>query len=529
MTPLVAASEGWVPLVLSPLVLLAWIGLVVLLFRSRTLLRRVRHRLRWWRQVVSSRLTRKEQLREAARLADEMGVGDPPAVPPPTEHPLWPALWMVEVYLPTHAEALADAIRKLGWDQEGALGRSDALAWLREARARGRLSYTSPGAFRSPRPIPPGMISWAPQIDIPETFDYLNTRFIQLGPGVTVLVAAFTLAEDERSCLERALREPASARAEATSWTGHSVYPASVVRLERLGAERERIRSAASRWIARNIPGSFSERAKELPSWDLITTEVEPPTATNLPNDDWRQALGLGFGADLYSVDPPSEDLILATPGFREQSNPRPSFCGRRQTLIDAVVGADKTFSGVLHRINEQVFPILAMWGVLDAVQEYDAALAGPRDQRLTTKENYRATRRHLEHIRDGVLPAASDLGTLESLAEFLEQPESLHWFEFRVANPTLLGDESGVTLVSSLRGRLSERTHSARQRAKEVSEAMRAYGEILVASSNLRLQRRIYVLTAVLIVLTLVGIWIARQHDETQATPKSPVSRVGR
>ena len=269
MTPLAAASEGWVPLVLAPLVLLAYVGLAVLLFRSRRVWRGVRHRLTWWRYVVKSRLTRKKRLAEAARFQDEMGIDNPSPVPPAAEHILWPALWMVEVYLPPHAEALADAMRKLGWDKEAPLGGSDALAWLREARARRTLSTASPGSFRSRRPIPPGTISLARQIDIPDTFDYLTPKFIQLGPGVTVLVAAFTLAENEQSCLERALREPASSRAEATSWTGQASDPPSIVRLERLGAARERVRTDAAGWIARNIAGSFSERGKTPPSWDL--------------------------------------------------------------------------------------------------------------------------------------------------------------------------------------------------------------------------------------------------------------------
>ena len=118
--------------------------------------------------------------------------------------------------------------------------------------------------------------------------------------------------------------------------------------------------------------------------------------------------------------------------------------------------------------------------------------------------------------------------GPFEALAAFLDERESRRWFEVRVSNPTLLDDERGLRLVPWLRERLGKRTRSARQRAKEVSEAMRAYGEILVASSNLRLQRRIYVLTAVLIVLTLVGIWVALQHHDTQTTPKSSVGRIG-
>ena len=306
----------WVAPVATLVTILGYVGVGWLIVRGPRALARARRKASLWRYYVRSWLTRKTWLREVEEQWDGMDLHMPSNVPPPAEHVLWHMFWMVEVFLPTHAGALADSLRDLGWDEEAPLGRSDALQWLREARARDWPSSVSPGTFRSSLPLPPGAFAVAPEIDIPQIFRSVHPTFVQLGPGVTVLVAGFLLADDEQSCLERALRRPASARAVAKGWKGgYEVKPASMVRLERLGAERERIRAAAAGWLSSNLRGVFAERDTQPPSWDLVTTEIEPPTALDLANDDWRRALGIGFGAERWSLDPANEDIVLAEPG----------------------------------------------------------------------------------------------------------------------------------------------------------------------------------------------------------------------
>jgi hypothetical protein len=512
MSAVVASTSNnpeWRPLVYTLLTIVLYVGLGVLAWRSARAVRRTRRRVDYWRYAIRSRLTRKRLLREAAERFDALGVDNRSTVPPAGEHLLWPALWMVEVFLPTHAEGLARSIKALGWDQEGGMGRSDALKWLREARASGGPSTVSPGSFLSPRPLAAGMVALAPRIEIPETFRSLGPTFIQLGPGVTVLVARFTLAEQERSGLEDALREPAKARAQARGWTGHHVSPASVVRLERLGDARERVRRSAAGWMGDNLRGVFAERGSEPPSWDLITSEREPLSPPGLAHGDWRQGLGLGFGGDRWTFDPANEDLVLATPGLRDASKPKPTFFGLRSKLIEEVPGTHPDLDGAVHMLAEQATPIMALWGVVDAVREYDVALSEPRDRPRVSRESYGSTRRYLEQIRSGVLPAARDLATVQSLAEFLDEPISQHWFAFNSANPTLIADGPARQLLGWLRERLVGQVGRARTHADEVTGAMRVYGEVLVASSNLKLQRRLQALTFVLAILTAAGVWI--------------------
>jgi hypothetical protein len=511
-------NVGWVPLAATIVTILAYLGAGALIFRGPPALRRARRKASLWRYYVRRWLTRKMWLREVEERWDGMDLHQSPNVPPPAEHVLWHVLWMVEVFLPTHAGALADSLRDLGWDKDGPLGRSDALQWLQEARVHGWPSSVSPGIFRSSLPLPPGTFAIAPEIDIPRIFRSVHPTFIQLGPGVTVLVAGFLLADEERSCLERTLRQPASARAVAKGWKGgHEVKPASMVRLERLGAERERIRAAAASWLSSNLCGVFAERATQPPSWDLITTEIDPPTALDLPNNDWRQALGIGFGAERWSLDPANEDIVLASPGFPDKSNSKPTFACLRTSLIERDIGSPKRLSGGMGLLGEQTAPVMAVWGLVEAVREYEAALAGPRDQPATNRAG-----RYIEHIRNGVLPAARDLAVVGTLTEYLGQEESLRWFAMSAVDLTWTPNRTNVpepnprpSLLPWLREQLRAQTTRTRRQADEVASAMQAYGDVLVARSNLRLQRIVVVLTTLILGLSGIGVWLALEARE--------------
>ena len=82
--------------------------------------------------------------------------------------------------------------------------------------------------------------------------------------------------------------------------------------------------------------------------------------------------------------------------------------------------------------LGQQTAPVIAIWGLVDAIWAYEAALAGPRDQPATNRAG-----RYIEHIRKGVLPAARDLAVVDTLTEYLGQERSLRWFAISAADLT--------------------------------------------------------------------------------------------
>ena len=70
-------------------------------------------------------------------------------------------------------------------------------------------------------------------------------------------------------------------------------------------------------------------------------------------------------------------------------------------------------------------------------------------------------------------------------------------------------------TLLPWLREQLRAQTTRTRQQADEVASAMQAYGDVLVARSNLRLQRIVVLLTTLILGLTGIGVWLALEARE--------------
>ena len=114
--PLFSTSTEWTPLFLTPLVLVGWLVLIGLLIRSIDHPGPIKRTVRWFFFYLKARWERGRMMkravaREASRVEkrrDEMAL-------PVDEHVSWASLWMVEVYLTTHAADLRRGIAALGW------------------------------------------------------------------------------------------------------------------------------------------------------------------------------------------------------------------------------------------------------------------------------------------------------------------------------------------------------------------------------------------------------------------------------
>jgi len=277
------------PLILAPLALVAWLVVLSWWVRSLDHPGRLRRKFRSQRLWWEIRVKRRSRMRAAVARANHARKHERSDLPP-DEHVSWASFWMVEIYLGSHAPDLKQSFERLGWTEDSpGLGSINAEEWLADARAGYGLSWTRLGFFR---PRGAKLFPTATPIDLPEPFAFLQMGLVQLGPGVTALIANFALAEDEQSCLERAIREAPAARGELAGHGGYRILSPELVKAERVGAERARIRGEAACWIRDNLPGAFSTRAVDPPTWDLITTTREDLVKEFRGFFGWQDALG---------------------------------------------------------------------------------------------------------------------------------------------------------------------------------------------------------------------------------------------
>lgn len=504
----VVADVVWAPLLLTPVALVGWFLLFRLWVRSTEHPGSVKRAARGLRFRLGARWRRRRRMREAlARENLRSGkadltqlVGD--------EHLTWASLWMVEVYLTAHGEDLRNGLERVGWCGSERGGVQDVGEWLREVRAKGALSWIRPGYFRPQRSR---SFPSATALDLPPAFSHLDPVLVQLGPGVTVLVANFGLAEDEQGCLERALRAPAEARVEPLR-NGHRLFRSEQVRAERVAEARQRVRAIAAEWIKERFPGAFSSRGVEPPSWDLLITEQESLVRGLSGKVSWQDAVGmLGAGEwDYASRDTPAR-LGEPSPGLNT-SKAVPSFFGRRQELVDSLgPGRGDSIFSVAQELDENIQSLLAVWACVRTAESYDQALSLARDRKLPARATYRATSAQLERLRESVLPAARDLKILKGLAALLGEERSKGWLGNNTYDLTMTIAAGGeVSILEWLIKRLAVESAEVERRVEDDSSSLQAYSETLVAASNLRLQMVVLVLSVLVAALTVVTVILA-------------------
>jgi hypothetical protein len=217
-------AAEWTPIVLTPLVFVGWLLLFAGLWRSSTgskpplitvMPGGKKLRTYWWR--LKFRLDRPAERRRTLvwarrRDAEENAETTPPA----DERVTWVASWICEIYGPSQVDALRDGLRRLGWDADASETR-DILRWLDEARDHSG-GWTSAGAFR---PRSSTTFPTTRRMDMPDDFALVLPYFVQVAPGLTVLVTGWLLSRDARDTLDVSRRLPWS-RSFVAAVTGYS-------------------------------------------------------------------------------------------------------------------------------------------------------------------------------------------------------------------------------------------------------------------------------------------------------------------
>jgi hypothetical protein len=411
---------------------------------------------------------------------------------------------MVEVYTPSYARQLIDGLRSLGWRDRGSDGVELASQVARARERDGPSWLMGPTLRRRPWPMS------VREPDLADCFEYMRPRFIQLRGGITVLVAMFGIAESDQDRLEGELRKDAHTRVTPLPRGGQSIALAEIVKEELVGNARHEIRITAESWITDNLGGLFAGLSTDLATFDLLLSEFAPLAPAQTDGRDWREGIGL-VHADRWSPSPPSDDFILAVPYTDIRTRVAPSFVGLRPVLIAALKPPEQpSVEGVIYRIEQTYATLMAIWGVRRALDVYSERLAAMRDRPRTRRASYGRTRAELDALRSSVLPASLDAASLEDFASELGKSPYIDILRPNTGNLQLLDQRTSRSLLDWLREQLESSGARFQRDSRALADALQAYSETLVAASNLRLQRRLLVLTFVVAILTGVTLWLA-------------------
>ena len=321
-----------------------------------------------------------------------------------------PAIWLTELYTPTTLGGLVDRLPSLmAKARNQHPERGDIVEWLQDARRRGGGAWRAlPNVTSADAGIRTS--DWI--IDrLPEQVASVTWGIYALTSTVTAVTALFELKEDHAAALQRIVDQDVSTRAIVTPRDGYTISDVRSLKQQAANKWREELRAGASMWLADRLPGSFHRlHPGELPAVELLVTERQLPwderEARPQPRRGWTLLL------DLESFDGYWQCRALPWLRLRERrshgwgNNPRHllTLGALRQGLLSlsitrAVAQApDFVLAEAIHFIHFYVVPLANRRALTALLAELDEQLAATRD--LTERASAARSPKALDQVR---------------------------------------------------------------------------------------------------------------------------------
>ena len=211
------------------------------------------------------------------------------------------AIWAVEIFPPSHAQALVRLMKRNVWlAQKDYIGIA-AYDWkiVLDARSDSQGTWWPVADFRSIDSV--GYLPDAVQARLPEQFESIHLQARQIGTSLTAVVAKFVLTESAGRELDKAWKAHPRPRLVFRGWKRPKMLGGSSAWEADVHFARSRAHASARRWLSRHCRGYFAATPSQ-PLVDLLLFDAFDPLA------------------DLYSLDPEvvraSECLGLDFAGF---------------------------------------------------------------------------------------------------------------------------------------------------------------------------------------------------------------------
>ncbi|GAA1264730.1 hypothetical protein [Saccharothrix xinjiangensis] len=349
------------------------------------------------------------------------------------EHVHIPALWLVEFFPPSQFENLASALKRKSWGEyhawtgSGPTGREI----LEQSRTGKGWSW-----WRLADVIDPDSDRWSPDSlreKLPDHFDQVSLIAIQIGAGLTAVLARFDINKESAKAVDdiwHETHEPEVVRnfgrpmAQGRMWT----------KFRKTQQARRSIHDAARRWLADSCPGFFAAHSRLHPLVDLILTEQGDPFADSDSEAAQREsmrALGLTdysirsrTSGDLPGlvVEPASKTLTPTIGGAETWA-----IWGNRNTVEErmenlAAYGGGG-IDGIVHVTQEHARNFFVLLAVSRMAMHMDEDYARLRDEAQTRHGRFKG--KGLKLLRASFLTLSLDL---TSVARDLQRFHGRKW-----------------------------------------------------------------------------------------------------
>lgn len=362
---------------------------------------------------------------------------------PIDEHVTTPSIWLVELFPPADLPRLEAALQKNGWDVSRRFSPNDERNHVMLARSRsggGSVWWNLINVVRNDR-------NWlgmdAVREHLPPEFDYIELKAVQVGQGLTAVIAEFHLRDEAAQALDlewHKQHEP--------SLLWGKPRPRSLDRrwatIHEVQLARRSMHYAARDWLTARLPGFFARMNRPQPLLELMLFDKLDPTVSPQPaqNGDQRvsedgalRALGIKRPMFRMLTSPDIPKLVL----HRQQSigqdplgdDPTWTLWGSRSAVLKAVGSEDFEYIGgndnqkIAYRLVNSMRNLFLMISVSAYLEIVEECFAEMRDRASVRHGKFRP--RSIYDLRQSLLTLSFDLASMQrDVAAFWKR--SWHW-----------------------------------------------------------------------------------------------------
>lgn len=338
---------------------------------------------------------------------------------PPNDHVGIPSLFIVELFTPSVKRNLDRATKRNRWDtkQLRMFGRH-YMPTLDEARSGVRWSWWSLGEVV--RRGSDAFVGDAVRRRMPKEFDRVELKALQIGQGITAVMAKFDLNDAAVSRLDDAwhrVYQPEMYWGKRGREWPRPLMP-DFVAYRRVQGERGHLHDAARQWFSARMPGFFATHDQPQPLLDVVLfDEISAYPTTRPPRGIEGAIRALGLPHTVYVQR--STKFPAMTYGERETGSDSEiegrrtwALWGNRSEIghgLESTLtayGLDQDDSSIAHYVQRAIEDYFLRLSISEMLQVCDAQYASMRD----------AAHQHgrLERLRASLLTLSIDMSSID-------------------------------------------------------------------------------------------------------------------
>lgn len=446
---------------------------------------------------------------------------------PDDEHISVPSVWVVELFSPNETPILERAIRKNGWDKKRywLVGEKGNVEALNHSRAGKGYRWWKLAKIVNTKVDEAKYYVLADSIrnKLPSQFVGVHLKAIQVGAGLTAVIARFNLTEEAAESLDKVWHdkhEPIIVR------DGGRFHPkdSEAASYQITQDARKALHDNARKWMTQHCPGFFASNNEPQLVMDLILTSKYDPTSSKLPDRDFLDALhALDIDvADFYRYSAKELPKML----FMSSGNLYPrvldgnrtwSLIGNREAVAKAFdnfkyQGGD-TNQGSSHYADEYAAKTLLILSITELLSVLENEYATLRDRAKLRHGVFRVKR--LKELSKSLLSLSL---TLSSISRDLERLKNNDWrmiegVDFRteyaphfVARDKKLKDKS-TNMTEDLQNRQTKMLKHLLEADKDYRDILATVASLGASANNIKLGRWALAVAALSLLVALVTL----------------------